>query len=532
MDKNEFWSIDKLIPRVSVSHTFATESKNQNAPIRNLALDDVQTDFERPVYPNNSRVVSSYQLSCSAPFSSPLLPILKNIPAVPCSFVPCNTFSPSYLSLNEAQRAYFHYFCQCADEGKTVQTSFAYLQLYLCLKMARCQYKTALPKEVFAVWHRYRTSFPLLDRLFCDTLCDYSYLTGLPLPFEEIGSVFTEPDFQIRPFLMDLYFFDYLFTEEHTLSAKEMNLVLRMMTDIGFRKSKAYRSHPIFSSVLEDAVHKALKMGLFNRKDLNRSLFSIQIPSRLRAERRLFPGLPNEETPNRKISITYLPLIHDENIRDRFAETIRYLEHRVRKILKIKNSLSRIHISEEHRFFLEGILLEYEHLGAAEAPGEPQRSLEKPYQKRKLDINFSEASKIQEDSWAVTEKLTEQYTETTGDTVIIGAQSEEDDQFDQTYQNEFEKLEKLSACGDDEFWELAGRLSESEDQFMKIAVNLGPNKARQYCLANGMFFEAVFAAVNSKAQDTIGDCVFDNAGAIYDDYRENLQSVFPPPKGE
>lgn len=535
MDKNGFWSVDKLLPGINSSSSFAFKKKNQGVLIQNLHPDESEIKFDPPIFPTLSRVIRFYQFTkVTDPQHDALVKNCGKEQTCAPPFVSCGLFSPTLLSLNDSQREYFFYFCQCVEKRKKISISFPYLQLYICRCIRLHLVDLTIPEEFFWTWIQYRKEFPLADKLFCDTISDFCLLAKTEPPYEKLSEIFTRSDYRTRTFLLERYLFDYLFHENHVLTLDECNLTLRFLTGESFRKSKAYRMHPIFATAAEDAVITAMKSGLFNKKELNDAIFRIQIPSEVRVERALFPGLPKGEIPRTTISLCYVPLLNDENIRSRFDEIIRYLENRIRKILKMKNSLSRIHISAEHQSFTEAILLGYEHLAPSEEIENKEaasQELQPKHEARKLEINFDDASKIEEESWLLTQKLTASYTEEAGDHVVIGEETE-DERFDLEYQSEFDLLssvKRTESSGD--FWEFASTLTETEDSFMRIALHAGKDQARTFCMANGCFFEALIASCNAKAQETIEDSIFDGAGAPYDDYVTSLKEVFPPMEG-
>ncbi|MBR2615123.1 MAG: hypothetical protein IKC69_00395 [Clostridia bacterium] len=405
-------------------------------------------------------------------------------------------------------------------------TAFPYLQLYLCKTVCESLPSGVIPQDFYWVWKTYREDFPLADKLFADTLSDFFFLCGTSIGYEALGEILTERSFTARPFLLNAYLFDHLFKEGHVFTPKEIDLVLRTMTGESFRKAKAYRFHPRFPYVVEEAVAKAVRHGLFSRRDLNENLFHIQIPSEVRVERRLFQGLPEKEVPMAEISLRYVPYLHDENIRSRIDELIRYLENRIRKILKIKNSLSRIHISELHQGFLEGILAEYEYLAPREDAEESKIDAPLPSPPREIRIDFEEAAKIEEESRRITSELTRSYTSADADNVILG--DNEDEVFDKRYEKELAALEIAGGGDENGFWELASTLSEAEDAFMRVIVHQGSSEARRFCAASGVFFEAMVSSCNEKAMDACDDAVIDGAGSVYEDYLDTLKSVFPP----
>ena len=534
MKKDDFWSVERLLPKVTTNAFSRAIPSGQKIALSDLSDMESNTKFGPQILFGASRVIRSYRLSEETlPKDDALLLETASTDFSDLPFVPCSLFSPSFSALNKEQKKYFFYFCQTVKKEKKILLSFPYLQLYLCRLLRKINPLTSIPKEFFWVWKTYRNDFPLVDKLFCDFVADLSFYRKIPLPFSELTCLLTQRDFTIRPFLMDPFLFDYLFSEDHILTTHEMEMILRVLTHQSFRNSKAYRCHPNFAAVTDDAVFRALSAGLFNQKNLNDALFRIQIPSEVCTVRRLFQGLPSFEIPVVEIRLSYFPLLHDENIRSRCDEIIRYLENRIRAILKMKNSLSRIHIGKEHKEFLDAILLEYQHLSPAQDDATCSTPIvhENRPSPRKLEIDLEKASQIEKESWTLTQSLTACYGEEEGGSVILG--EEADQEFDQRYEVEFKKLEKSTAnIENEDFWELAGALTELEDSFLRCALHQGREEARRFALSHGEFFEAIISSCNNKATKTVSDSVFDSAGNLYDDYLEALRAVFPPLEGE
>lgn len=526
--KDEYWSIDRLLPKIQSS--FA-EKQSRNVPISSLGSKDADKHYEKVICPKSSRVIRYYKLT-KAEFPKNNL-ILEKASEEKKPFVPCSLFSPTVLSLNKEQRAFFFYFCSQIEQKRKIETSFSYIVLYLCRRLREIELLKSVPNDIFWLWETYREEFPLADKLFADTVSDFCFYKGITIPFEQVGRIVCEKNFTIRPFLLDPYIFDFLFAEDHKLTPEEINFLIRTLSGDGFRKTKAYRTNSTYAMATEEAMHKAFVKGLFNKKSLNESLFRIQIPSQVHTTRKLFSALPAAETPQIEINLCYLPLLHDNNIHDRCEEILKYLDNRIRAILKIKNALSRIHVSIEHRAFLEEILNDFQHL-APVAENEITFEAAKPrviVPARKIEVDTAKAAQIEEDSWILTQKLTESYEIQDGETVTLGENTEQD--LDEMIEKDLSKSIRENFDPDrGEFWEFAALLSPEEDLFMCYCVNLGKDKAREYALSIGMFYEGMVSTCNEKALSATGDAIMTPFGEIYPEYLSDLKEVFPDMKGE
>ncbi len=533
MNKDDFWTTERLLPRVSSDFIKVSVPGCKGVPITELDGEDPSRCFGEKIISKDSKVIRFYQLSEEKiPNSEEILQDKKFLVSPP--FIHCSLFSPSFLQLSLEQKDYFLYFCQSVEEKKKVRTSFQYIQLYLARFLRKKKHLFSVSREIFWVWKNYRKDFPLIDKLFSDFVSDLCFYLRISPPFESLTEIFTHTDFNIRPFLCDLYIFDYLFNEDHKISHREKEYILKAMTSLSFRNSKAYRHHKEFPFLVEEAVEKSFANGVFNRKELNSTLLGIRIPSSVTTVRKLFSGLCQYEVPTIEIRLEHIPLMHDDNIRDRCDGIIRYLENRIRAILRIKNCLSRIHISSEHKAFLEGILSEYERFAPTpidEVCIKGSNAKEDALMPlRELHVDIMKANQIENDSRSITNLLTEDYSDDFSETVTLGEDIEITDPKENEMIGEikFEKIPKVES----EFWEFAAQLSEDEDNFMRTSLYLGREKARKYAMSLGVFFEAMLAACNEKAQDATGDGVFQANGQIYDEYREALKEVFPPIEGE
>ena len=468
MDRDQFWSVDRLLPSI---RSVSAEKKNSFDGVRISDLDpcEEKIGFGDRIVPKRSRVIHHYRLSeIKFPQDGPLFQSPLPSCRIFSSPIPCSGFLTSFSALTKEQKEYFFYFAQKTDEGIFVPTYFPYIQLYLCRRVRLDLPRKLLDDSFFRLWRNCRKEFPLADKLFSDTLSDFCLLCRSEPNYSALSSLLTLPDMRIRSFLMETFIFDCLFDRDHKLSPQEGECILRYLTAESFRKGKAYRFHSRFAHATEEAVESALKNGLFSRPELNRVLFRIQIPSQVKTVRRLFLSLPQEEIPSVTLLLCYYPFLHDENIRTRTDELIRYLENSIKRILKMKNCLSRIHISTEHRTFLDGILAGFEYLAPSEeAPlrGDSPVIEKEEMPIREFRVDFDDAAQIERDSWELTRSLTADYENSDEESVVIGENS--DSEILDSLKSELNSLEKKTACGgEDAFWELAATLTETEDRFL------------------------------------------------------------------
>lgn len=532
MNKDEFWSIPKLLPK-----TRGDESE-QSRPAGGVSVRILETEekviaFGDRIYPASSRLIEFYRFT--EPDSYPDGALFEEQDRAARGFVPCTVYSPDFERLSPAERAYFSYFCSSVEEGKTPTAAFPYLQLYLCRAVRTALMNKAIPPHLFHAWKSYRQDFPMVDKLFCDVLGDLLLYLRLPLPTEQLTAIFCEKDYTARSFLLERYLFDHVLADGHEPTPRETEIVVKMMAHPGFRSSKAYRTNLRYAYTLEEALEKSVKCGIFNRKELNGNLYAIQIPSQVRTVRPLFQGLPSRHVPEITVNLCTYPLLSDENIRSRFDGILRYLENRVRSIFKLKNALSRVFISTEHKAFIDSILFTYEAEEKSRREAQSEEALQsdkntaapKPVE---MHVDPEEAYRIEAESRRITEELTRAYTASDNESIIVG--EVKDEAFDSIYRTELHALETAALSTDEsEFWEFAALLSEAEDAFLRTLIHEGKDAARRFAMAGGVFPESLVTKCNEKAISVIGDGIIDPQGLPFEDYKEQLEAVFPPMEG-
>ena len=106
MNKDDFWSVDRLLPKV---HSSFSEKNTGGIPLSTLENAVPEKEFGKIIRPLGSRVIRFYRLT------NPVFPkndmILEELSfSAPPKFVSCSLFAPTMLSLNQEQIKYFHYF--------------------------------------------------------------------------------------------------------------------------------------------------------------------------------------------------------------------------------------------------------------------------------------------------------------------------------------------------------------------------------------------------------------------------------------
>ncbi|MBQ4037834.1 MAG: hypothetical protein IJC84_06900 [Clostridia bacterium] len=532
MNRDEFWSIPKLLPKSRGAAT-GQSIPTGGVSVRILEADEQHIAFGDRIYPASSRLIEFYRFT--EPSAFPDGALFKEQEQTAQVFVPCAVYSPTFESLSPSERAYFSYFCSAVESGKAPTAAFPYLQLYLCRVVRTAMINKAIPSHLFHAWKSYRQEFPMADKLFCDVLGDLLLFLRLPLPTEQLTAIFCEKNYTARSFLLERYLFDYVLADGHEPTPRETEIVVKMMAHPGFRSSKAYRTNLRYAYTLEEALEKSVKSGIFNRKELNGNLYAIQIPSQVRTVRTLFQGLPSPHVPEITVNLCTYPLLSDENIRSRFDGILRYLENRVRSIFKLKNALSRVFVSAEHKSFIDSILFTYEaeEKSRREAQGEEALQSDKIGGAQKpveMHVDPDEAYRIEAESRRITEELTRAYTASDHESIIVGEMK--DDTFDSVYRTELQALEATAlSTNESEFWEFAATLSEAEDAFLRTLIHEGKDAARHFAMAGGVFPESLVTKCNEKAISVIGDGIIDQQGLPFEDYKEQLEAVFPPMEG-
>ena len=528
MDKDKYWTIEKLLPHVQSS--FRTKP-NVGADIRTLTPEEKNpySRFTNQYTLPGSRVIRRYSLCVEGgAFSFPALADTSDPPA----YVSCDLFSPDYLSLLPEQRRYFSFFVRRAEQSIKVETCFSYLKLAVCYALSLFD-NNNLPDLFFTLWSLYRGDFPAAEKLFCDVYCDWCFYRKRVPDYEKLSKMICRGVSVVRPFFYHLFIFDYLFTGGKKLNSEEEEFILRNITSLSFRKSRAYKTNKRYAALCEDALKRAMDEGIFNADDNNTCLFDLQIPAELRSIRPMFADLPQQYVPKAEICLVYYPFFNNDVIRERCDAVVRYVDNRIRSILRLKNQLGRVAITPVHKAFLERILQGYESYAPSETKSAPVLK-EEPDPPRQLVFDPGLADEIEEESWKITKQLTEIYQDS-GEMITLG--NTNDESFDKRYSRELTNLEARVLHGTAEsrenpFLEFASALSADEDSFVSVALYRGADAARSFAKVRGLFFDALVASCNGKAVETAGDSIFEPGGTVYEEYTSDLKDVFLSPSDQ
>ncbi len=501
MEKDEFWSVDRLLPKIRSKKSHDLSEKG--AEIAGLFAAPLPFRAGEKIFCKNSRIIRSYQFiyfqnPAEAPLEAPFVSVLESA---------------------------------VRNREKRV-VGFAEIISYCAAMINRENSEQAALEDFLWLWETYRGDFALADKFFCDLVCDFCLYYGLDFPFERLSPLLCTSQLAVKPFLFNLFLFDYLFTPSHRLNRQEIEFILKNVTKTGYRATKAYHSNARFAGLCEEIVFQCFSKGLMQRTDLNENLFHIQIPSEVKTTRKLFPQIPIGKEGEVRVTLIFIPMLYDENIRERCDALLRYIENRIREMLKLKNSLTRIPISPLHKSFIESILAPYE-VQTASFRKQAEISTEKPdFVPRKIEVDIAKAIDIEEESWGVTKELTESFL--SGETELVAIGAAQDEEFDRKYAAELEKIEKpQSEAGEiDLFWEFAAALTPEEERLLDLLLYHTSEEARAYAFSIGQFFEGMLAAINAKAQDTVEDVICSAGGKLFEEYIPILKTVFLPKEGD
>ena len=105
MKRDEYWSIDKLLPHIHSSYTKTNE--NNTFPLSELQGENDTKTFSEKIVIDGSRVIRHYRLT-EATFPNSAMILDKVDCPSKMTFVPCSLYSPCMASLNAEQRKYFY----------------------------------------------------------------------------------------------------------------------------------------------------------------------------------------------------------------------------------------------------------------------------------------------------------------------------------------------------------------------------------------------------------------------------------------
>ena len=527
-DLDEFWDIDQLLPQrratASVqsapSHIEAVEievtplrgeskdtpaaipvpPKSEGGAFRSAPAATALTDLVyEPHHPLISRV-SLYLWNGGFPYYESFCRMADRLfdrHGSECEPVTFFSYMPQYDQMNRSQMSWYLFWRDRVRAGEYLPTDYSYIFLYL---FEIINLPDRIPPEqgqtlMCDIWAAYHKKYPLLHRYLAEWICDYSMIHRLPPPSRT----------------------DIVGLEEHTAlkefyacptgddATADAHLYLRFCCDYQYRKSKVYMTDAANAALMDTHIPAALSYAL---EAMNRQgkVFSQSKMQKTKVCRDSFIGALCSERMKRRIEVEYCSFQRSHEIRFLIRDMVKYSENKIRAFLGVKSKLSIYGLSDE----IKGMINEYfaRHLGAS-VPH--TKSFERPdyealYDVPHTPVSVKSASRIEQDSWELTARLVEAFSDETEEPPeIIEAPS-----MPSASEDGLEGLRPFAA-------------------FLTAVVHADLNEQKKIAAFCGSTPDALAERINEIFVDAFGDILLEQRGdgaySVIEDYLDEIRPL-------
>ncbi len=428
MRNDDFWDIDKLVPRRSSSLSpFATREAvtGYEAPVPKVDQTELpqRTNEERSLnfgvreseaesYTPSAmglikcvtvkRFIDKYDFYDSFRRSALLYFDYKT---AKCEFAQFYSYMPQYSQLTQSQKNYYFYWRDEIRHGRYIKSDYSYIYLYVYEIL---NLPDKIPAEegiklLCAIWREYRQALPRLDNYLSIWVEDYCLVHRLPPPINELSSILYECIGRAK--LKEFYLANI-----NEVGFGAIEPLLAYLSDYDWRSGK-------FSSG-SGSQASALAVGEGYRKHMERAMYlllhnvwnSILGSGNIKTTRIVRDAFPNSlctHSVKCKLEIEYISLADADEIRRGVTAAVRYTENKLRALLGVKSRLAVKDLPDEYKLILDRYFEQFFKEAERKAKEANRPSYEKLYEAPKGELSFSGADEIERASWMTTARLVE-----------------------------------------------------------------------------------------------------------------------------
>ncbi len=539
-DVDDFWSIDKLLPKKKSSLTqFSTSEKtvsvyvegedgggNKSENKLNFDLyksgENTAVSAERSYHPEGSYLIKEVRIIPSLDkydfydtFRKAAL-IYFDYRSGRCDFTPFYSYKPQYSQMNTAQKKYYFYWRDEIRKKKYLKTDYSYVYLYAyeILNLPDKIEKKQGLSMLCDVWEAYRQDLPKIDFAFSAWVQDYCLIYGLPCPSDRISG-----------FLFDVInasdLKEFYLTDKGLDNKSGISALIAYLSDYDWRRGKYaggehgadYRMH------VEGAMNTVVESLIRNR--------SIISPDTVRVSRAAFPGSLCTHSVKCNIEIEYYPLAGVPEIREAVTAALKYTENKLRSMLGIKSRLATRGLPDDYKMIIDAYFSRIFERINKEKTKASIPEYERLYDAPKENISFEDASEIEKASWDVTARLVSgteaEDVEPDGSGEVFGCR-EYKHQTEVPLTDEGNSTQTVKEGSEQETMDSYGT-SYAEQKFISLLCRGKNSEAKAVAAECGMLPELLVEKINEAFADNFGDVIIEEYMGFYhiiEDYSEEI----------
>ena len=526
-DKDDFWNIDRILPKnktqvskPSAVDTVAVSTSSRahesgvdvkalfNSVNAQKGINSVEDSIikERDYsHFDGSRVISyayvgkySNLMTYDNRIRSHALATFMSKPTDNARFVDYFSYNPSFTELSGTQLDWYLRWREDVRCGIYTKTSISYVLLYVC-EIINLPDKIPAQdgiEQLIAVWENCAEPNARYDRLISDIILEYCIVHDLVIPYTRIGGIVTRLLNPMSTVLGSLYLFDYLLAEGRELSVDELRFLFEKSLGYSYSASKHYSTNDKLHALLDTYFYKVLNAfikadpscinDIFARHEARTSAVKIIRPTFL-----LVNASPEVK---KNIVFEYYSFEKTDTELLYLHNIAKQIENRFRSECGIRARLTVSVISDSSKAILDSIFKKlFKNISTEEL------AVSRAFVRKTVDIDISNAERIEESSWETTKML----------------------------------VEGIEVFSEDESYEelvpedSSSSLDDVEKAVLRCLLDNNPLEAESICSGVGAFLDGVIATINEKLMDRFGDTVIDTStSTVYDDYADELLQLF------
>ncbi len=419
-----------------------------------------------------------------------------------CPPVPFFSYVPQFSQLTKPQLNWYLWWRECLWSGSCLDTDFSYILLYIyeIINTGGHDNPAWGQRQLCTIWRHYRKTYPRLDRLLGDWICDFSLLHHLPPPLKLLEGVLPEslPSCTLKEF--------YMSGDDEDSTCSRGTMLITFCSNYNYLGSKFCKGDS--KALYNEHIPRAIERLAERYTDRQGKLISGGNIETSHLVRDAYSGALCSCAIRKRMEIDYSSFSRSYELRFMITDGVKYAENKLRAYLGIKSRLNFHSLTAEMRRCID------EYFDAAlpsRAPKEPEREeYEKLYDAPAAPLSFENATLIEQTSWETTERLIEAF------------EDEPQELVQQAPPVEAVAAPMPETAADPSA--LSAALSEYMD-FLRMADCSDTAAMARYANRRGEMLELVIDKINEISVETFGDVILeevDGAYCIIQEYRKEL----------
>lgn len=516
-NRDEFWKIDKLVPKKkstmtsfstkpkTVEYSVPTESRNNNERFKLTVTDGAAERKADFVYSPDSGLIKSVTVRHTPDkfdFHAGFLRaahLYFDFNGAECDFAPYYSYMPQYAQLNEAQKNYYFYWRCAVRSGEYIKTDYSYLYLYVyeIINLPDLIPPESGVKILAKLWRAYRKALPNIDSNFALWIEDYCLVYGVSCPMDMISDfLFLTPSIPFKEFYL---------SDAETLGTGGVGSVVSYLSDYDWRSGKyagGENKEPY-------SKHLLGAMSIFISEMLRGGRILVSHEELATMERQAFRGALVTSGAKYRVICTYRQISEDTELRATVTSLVKYTENKLRALLGVKSRLAVKPVSAEYTALIDGYFGDLFDKVNRERARAARPEYERFYESESVGISNVDADEIERVSWDTTARLVEDIDEYVDTDDAKEEQSTVATSVDPTVS------EDVNTYG----------LSCDMIEFIRTALNCDFDMQSSVALRIGELADSIADGINEAFSDGFGDVILeygDGGYTVIDDYKEDI----------